>query len=120
MVGDEVQVPEVVGDGIEILKRSATIVMNEELRTYGLGAAVVLLLGTGAGFGLHYFVDGPRAKAATAVVAKQDAPDPALSCPPPQRAGPPNNDASDSAALSDTQHPPERKPHTSNNKKSRV
>ena len=94
--------------------------MNEELRTYGIGAAVVLLLGVGAGFGLHYFVDGPRAKAATAVVAKQDVPDPALSCscPPPQQAGPPINDTSGSAALSGTQHPPQRKPHTS--KTSRV
>ena len=92
--------------------------MNEELKAYGIGAAVVLLLGAGAGLGLHYFVDAPRAKAAVAVVAKQDAPDPALSCPPPQRAGPPINDTSASVALSDTQNPPERKPHTA--KKSRV
>jgi hypothetical protein len=97
---------------------SDTVVMGEELRTYGIGAVVVLILGVAAGFGLHHFVDGPRAKAATAVIAKQDAPDPALSCPPPQRTGPPINDTSASAALSDTQHPPERKSHPS--KKSRV
>jgi hypothetical protein len=94
------------------LKRSDIIVMNEELRTYGLGAAVVLLLGVGAGFGLHHFVDGPKAKAAAAVVAK-DVPDPTVSCPPSQRAGPPINDTSGDAPLSETLHPPQRKPHTS-------
>jgi hypothetical protein len=64
--------------------------MNEELRTYGLGAAVVLLLGAGIGFGLHYFVDGAGGKAAAAAVtppAKQDATSPPVSCPPPQVEG---------------------------------
>jgi hypothetical protein len=35
-----------------------------ELRTYGLGAVVSMLLGAGIGFGWYYFVDSNGGKAA--------------------------------------------------------
>ena len=34
---------------------------GSELRTYGLGAVVSMLLGAGIGFGWHYFVDSAGA-----------------------------------------------------------
>jgi hypothetical protein len=43
-------------------------VSGSELRTYGLGAVVAVLLGMGIGFGLHYFVDGAGGKTAAAAV----------------------------------------------------
>jgi predicted negative regulator of RcsB-dependent stress response len=47
-----------------------------ELRTYGLGAVVSMLLGAGIGFGWYYFVDsnGGKAAASATPLAQQDAP----------------------------------------------
>jgi hypothetical protein len=56
-----------------------------ELKTYSLSAVLTVLLGAGIGVGWHYIVDsagvGSMALAATPP-AKQDAPGPALACPP--------------------------------------
>ena len=58
-----------------------------ELRAYGLGAIVAVLLGAGAGFGWHLFAD--RAVAAVATpLAQRDASSLPLACPPPPREGP--------------------------------
>jgi hypothetical protein len=62
-----------------------------ELRTYGLGAVVAVLLGAGIGFGWHYFADSAGATAVASAVAppaQRDAPNPALSCPPGPREAP--------------------------------
>lgn len=64
---------------------------GSELRTYGLGAVVSVLLGAGIGFGWHYFVDsaGGRAAAAAATpAAQQDASNRPSSNPPAPREGP--------------------------------
>jgi hypothetical protein len=56
-----------------------------ELRTYGLGAVVAVLLGAGIGFGWHYFADIAGATAVASAVAppaQRDAANPAVSCPP--------------------------------------
>ena len=84
-----------------------------ELRAYGLGALLFVLLGGGIGIGLHYFVDGAGGKAAAASVAalaKQDAPTSPLSCPPPQVEGPVPT-VPTGAGLSEVQQPPRSKPH---------
>jgi hypothetical protein len=55
-----------------------------ELRTYGLSAVVAVLLGTGIGFGWHYFADSAGATVVASAVApsaQRDAPSP-QSCPP--------------------------------------
>jgi len=62
-----------------------------ELRTYGLGAVVSVLLGAGIGFGWHYFVDsaGGRAVAAAATpLVPQVASNPPASNPPAPQEGP--------------------------------
>ena len=62
-----------------------------ELRTCGLGAAVAVLLGAGAGFGWHFFADsvsGMAVAAAVTPLAGQDPPNPPLACPPAPREGP--------------------------------
>src|SRR5262245_12319275 len=61
-----------------------------ELRTYVLSAVVAVLLGTGIGFGWHFFVDraGGRAVASTVITpAKPEVPNPPSSNPPVQREG---------------------------------
>ena len=63
----------------------------EMLRSYALSAVVCVLLGTGFGFGWHYFVDRTGARAAASAAtppAKHDAPNPPSSNPPAQREGP--------------------------------
>ena len=62
-----------------------------ELRTCGLGAAVAVLLGAGAGVGWHFFADsvsGMAVAAAVTPLARQDPSNPPLACPPPPREGP--------------------------------
>jgi len=58
---------------------------GSELKTCGLGAVVVVLLGAGIGFGWHYFADTAGATAAASAVtplAKSDVPSPASPNPP--------------------------------------
>src|SRR6516164_3395682 len=64
---------------------------GSELRTYGLGAVVSMLLGAGIGFGWHYFVDSAGATVvawAATSPAQQAAPNPSSSNPPAPREGP--------------------------------
>jgi hypothetical protein len=64
--------------------------MPGELRTYVFAAVVSMLLGAGIGFGWHYFADSAGATTIASAVtapAKQDAPGPALVCPPGPREG---------------------------------
>src|SRR6516162_8777642 len=66
-----------------------------ELRTYGLGAVVSVLLGAGTGFGWYYFADNTVGKAAAASatpLAQQDAPNPPPSAnlPPPREVAVPD------------------------------
>ena len=64
---------------------------GSELRACALGAVVSVLLGAGIGFGWHYFANNGRGRAAVASAAtppaKQDAPNPVSSNPPPQPEG---------------------------------
>jgi len=61
---------------------------GSELRACALGAVVSVLLGAGIGFGWHYFANNGSGRAAVASAAtppaKQDAPNPVSSNPPPQ------------------------------------
>src|SRR5262249_23072332 len=85
--------------------------MNEELRSYGLGAAFAVLLGAGGGLGWHYLGDvgGGRAAAAVTLAAKEDAPDPGLSCPP-QGGGSALDVPTGRAGVPDIQQLPRNKP----------
>ena len=63
---------------------------GSELRTFGLGGVVAVVLGAGIGVVWHYFADSATGKTMTAAatpLAHQDAPNPALSCPPDPREG---------------------------------
>jgi hypothetical protein len=63
---------------------------GSELRTYGLGAVVAVLLGASTGVGWHYFSDGADGSAVIPVatsLTQQDVSHPSLACPP-SRGGP--------------------------------
>ena len=62
-----------------------------ELRAYGLSAVLSVLLGTGIGFGWHYFVDSAGVTAMASVATppvQHDAPNPPSANPPSQGEGP--------------------------------